>query len=255
MNDRCLGKLPPKRDPRTLAIASYLRPERFPAPPPLRDWADHAHTFDVLGNDTIGDCAFAAQAHLIQCFAAANGKTCLIGKAAVLGAYSRVTGFDPQKPGTDRGTILIDALNDWRKIGLDGNRIGAYVRLEIANRLHMEAAINLCGGVYLGVALPLAAKTQTIWDVAPPGRYDPTYNANSWGGHAVGVVAYSRTGLVCVTWGKLKVMTWEWLATYTDEAFAVLDERWISEGSAAPNGFDFEAIRRDLDAISATPPG
>lgn len=249
---RALGKLPPRRDPRTLRLASYLSSASVPsyrAPPPARDWADHEHAFDVLGNDRVGNCAFAAQAHLVQCFAAANGRTALIGRAAVMDAYSRVTGYDPTEPATDRGTVLLDALRDWRKNGIDGHKIAAYVKVEPSRR-EIEAAINLCGGIYVGASLPLAAQHQTVWDVAPAGGHDRTYTQGSWGGHAFGTVAYSRTGLVGVTWGKLKVMTWEWAFSYLDELYAPISDDWIA-GDAAPNGFDLERLRADLAAATA----
>lgn len=247
--NRALGKRPPRIDARTLKFARYLTPAQVPAPPPLRDWVDHTHPFDVLGNDTIGDCAFAAQAHLIQCFTAANDRTSSIRTADVLGAYSAVAGYEPGKPETDRGTVMLDALSYWRKTGIAGHKIGAYVQLEIANRMEIESAINLFGGIYVGVALPTAAKSQTIWDVAPSVPHDRTYDPGSWGGHAVACPGYSRTGLVFVTWGKLKIATWEWLATYADEIYAVLGEDWVSEAHPAPNGFDLEQLRTDLAAL------
>ncbi len=255
--ERALGKLPPRHDPRTLRLASYLAtPDGSPtpgyrAPPPARDWADHSHAFDVLGNDRIGNCAFAAQAHLVQCFANANGKTTLIGRSAVDSAYSRVTGYNPADPATDRGTVLLDALSDWRKIGLDGHKIAAYVRVE-PNRRELEAAINLCGGVYVGAALPIAAQKQTVWDIAPAGEHDRTFTPGTWGGHAFGAVSYSRTGLVGITWGKLKVLTWEWAFSYIDEIYAPISTDWIADDAeGAPNGFDLERLRADLALATA----
>lgn len=251
---RALGKLPPRHDPRTLRLASYLASSdgtpRYQAPPPARDWADHSHAFDVLGNDKVGNCAFAAQAHLVQCFAAANGRSAIIGRAAVMSAYSRVTGYDPEDPATDRGTVLLDALGDWRKHGIDGHKIAAYVRVE-PNRREIEAAINLCGGIYIGAALPLAAKSQTVWDVAPAGGYDRTFTPGTWGGHALCVVGYSRTGLVGITWGRIKLITWEWVFSYCDEMYATISNDWIAADDPAPNGFELERLRADLAAATA----
>lgn len=249
VTERALGKRPPRHDPRTLRLTRYLTARAYPAPPPLRDWIDHSHAFDLLGNDRIGDCAFAAQAHLLQCFAAANDAACYVGKADVLDAYTAVTGYSPIDPATDRGTVLLDALSYWRNTGLAGHTIGAYVKVEVTNRLEVEAAINLFGGLYAGVALPLAAKKQTIWDVAPPAGYTSDFIPNSWGGHAIAVPSYSRTNLVCVTWGHLKVMTWEWLQTYADELYAVISSDWVKNQAPAPNGFDLELLKADLAAV------
>lgn len=251
MTERALGRLPARRDPRTLRLATYLDGARnYQAPPPARDWIDHAHRFDLLGNDRVGNCAFAAQAHLIQCFAAAHGRTTLIGQHDVMTAYSRVTGYDPSQPATDRGTVLLDALGDWRTNGLAGHRIGAYVKVD-ANRNEVEAAINLCGGIYIGAGLPIAARSQTVWDVASSNEYGPEHRPNSWGGHALACAAYSRTGLVCMTWGALKVITWEWLFTYADEIYAVVSDDWITNEGHAPNGFDIAKLVGDLHAATS----
>lgn len=251
--NRALGKLPARRDPRTLRLARYLDPRNYPAPPPARDWIDHAHAFDALGNTTVGDCAFAAQAHLIQCQAAANGKTVSISKDDALGAYARVTGWHPTVPGSDRGTQLLDALADWRKIGLAGHTIGAFVQVDVTNQLELEAAINLFGGLYAGVQLPIAAKTQTLWDIAPAGKFTDDYVIGSWGGHCLAISAYSRTGLVGVTWGQLKHLTWEWLYSYADEVYAVISPDWVTDAAAAPNGIDITSLLRDLTALAAAP--
>lgn len=254
---RALGKLPPRNDPRTFKLASYLGKggagiPSYQAPPPARDWVDHQHAFDVLGNDHIGNCAFVAQAHLIQCHAAANGRTALIDRTAVLEAYRRVTDYDPEDPTTDRGTVLLDALTDWRKIGIGGHRILAYMRVE-PNRREVESAINLFGGIYIGAGLPLAAQKQTVWDVAPPNHYESSNRPNSWGGHAFACPAYNRTGLVFVTWGALKIATWEWLYTYADEIYAVISNDWVAEGQLSPSGFDLDKLRQDLAAVTSTP--
>lgn len=252
--ERALGKLPPRSDPRTLRFASYFATTdvtpRYQAPPPARDWADHSHAFDVLGNDRVGNCAFAAQAHLVQCFAAANGLAAIISKQAVMDAYSRVTGYQPADPATDRGTVMLDALGDWRKNGIDGHKIAAYVKVEPSRR-EIEAAINLCGGIYVGAALPIAAQHQTVWDVAPAGGHDRTFTPGSWGGHALAIVGYSRTGLVGVTWGKLRTMTWEWAFSYVDELYAPISNDWISGATPAPNGFELGRLRSDLDVATA----
>lgn len=243
---RALGKLAVRHDPRSFKLSTYLDVRAYRAPPPARDWVDHSHRFDVLANDTIGDCAFAAQAHMHQCFAAQHDKTCYISTSEVLAAYSEVTGYTPLDPSTDRGTVLIDALNHWRKVGIGGHKIGAYFKVELGNQLEIEAAMNLGCGVYVGAMLPRAAQKQTVWDIAAPENYDASYIPGSWGGHAMACPAYSRSGLVLVTWGKLKTATWEWLYTYADEIYAVLSDDWVSGNMPAPNGLDLEALRNDL---------
>jgi len=115
----------------------------------------------------------------------------------------------------------------------------------------VETAINLFCGLWLGVDLPRAAQDQTVWDVAPPGIHDVSYERGSWGGHAVAVLAYQRTGLTCVTWGALKTMTWDWVHAYCSEAWATIDRLWIADDGLAPNGFNAQLLAQDLAAIGA----
>lgn len=247
---RKLGRLPAKRDRRNLKLATYLK--TYPAPPAAQDWGrilgDRRVTFM---NDTIGDCAVAAPGHAIRAFTANHGTEVTPSDADILAAYRAVSGYDPGNPLTDTGAVMIDALNFWRKIGIAGHKIEAFVAIDPRNRLEVEAAINLFGGVFFGLDMPLASQDQTVWDVAPPGKYDDArYTPGSWGGHAVFAPTYSRVGVVCITWGELKPLTWEFEMTYAEEAYAALGPDWASGSVVAPNGFDVDQLRADLAAIT-----
>ena len=80
-------------------------------------------------------------------------------------------------------------------------------------------------GVYVGLALPNSWQEQMqrgqAWHVVP----GPAGRPNPNNGHCVYVCGYTSAGPVCVTWGKKQQMSWEYLATYCDEAYAIVDGR------------------------------
>jgi hypothetical protein len=78
---------------------------------------------------------------------------------------------------------------------------------------------------YIGLALPISAQNQDVWAV-PPGGSAGEGSPGSWGGHAVPIVAYDSRGLTVITWGATKRMTWQFLDTYCDEAYALLSQDW-----------------------------
>ena len=251
---RALGRIPSRRDPRTLQLRRYVAPDIVHSPPPARDWS-HPATAPAWGmfrNDRIGDCTIAAIAHALQAAAANTGRPApAITDADVIGAYSAVTGYDPARPETDRGAQMLDVLRYLRTAGLAGVRFGAYAAINPQSRAELEAAVNFTGFAYVGVDLPLAARDQTVWDVAPPGKHDERYRPGSWGGHAVALLAYDRTHVTLVTWGAIKVATVEWLWSYAGEAWAVIDPLWLRSDGLTPSGFNAELLARDLAAIGA----
>jgi len=249
---RRLGKQPPRHDRRTLMFSAYVDPHALPAPPPARDWTHAAAPdFGMMANDQIGDCTCAAAGHLMQLWTANNGSEFTPTDAQIVAAYADVAGYNPAYPDTDQGAVELDVLRYWRTHGIAGRKIGAFAKVEPASRTHVEAAINLLGGLYVGCALPERAQNQTIWEV--PTIRTAEDKPGSWGGHAMAVAAYSRTGVVFITWGAIKVASWEWFLTYCDEAWAVLDDEWVSGARPAPNGFNLDALKVDLGLIGAEP--
>ena len=91
--------------------------------------------------------------------------------------------------------------------------------------------------------LPKSAQSQeNAWTVTS----GPDAAAGSWGGHCVNLVGFSATGPVCVTWGRLMPMSWEFFASYCDEAYALVSPDFLIDGKAAPNGLN-------LSQLSTTP--
>ena len=239
--DYKLGKLPPRHDPRTLQLADYLLPVLPPAPPSRR-W-DHGITaWGMMGNDRIGDCTTAAAGHAIQTWTANASNEVTISDAAVIAAYSAVTGYNPADPTTDRGAVVLDVLNYWRS-PFGGHSIGAFVATEPSNHEHVKLAVSLFGGCYIGFEVPDYALHQRVWSVQR-GTHPII------GGHAVWVCGYDSRFLYCVSWGQIYRMTWAFWDKFCDESYAILSPDWFKPNAVSPSGFDLVTLTADLQAVT-----
>jgi hypothetical protein len=229
-------KPPAKRDPRTLRFEDFHKADRAITAPTSKYWGNGI-PWGMLGNDQYGDCAEAAGMHGAQLWRDRAGfsKAALVPTAAqTLAAYSAITGFNPNNPNSDNGTVLTDALNYWRKTGFDGVQIDAYASVTPKNTLDAKGAVADFGGLYIGVELPLTAQDQFpgTWSVVPGAGSA----ARSWGGHCIYVTGYDAHGLYAVTWGAIQAMTWDWFETYCDEAYACLSKSWLEKCGKSPSG-------------------
>ena len=243
-----LGRLAPKRDPRTLRLAAYMGPQLAP-PPAAVKWSYKARDWGMMLNDQIGCCAIAGPAHQIQAWTANSGTQFTVPDEMILQMYSRVGGYVPGRPETDGGCIMLDVMNTWKTLGVDMHQIGAYATCNPKNQTLVRQAMFMFGGLQLGLSLPIAAKDQKIWSIPRFPKLHPQYAPNSWGGHAVYAVDYDENYVTCVTWGELKKMTWGFFLAYCEEAYASLSTDWFSGKQKAPNGFDLARLTRDLSSI------
>jgi hypothetical protein len=209
----------------------------------------------VYCNDTINDCTCAAAGHLIQEWTANAGREVTPTNNEIVEAYEAISGYRPGAPTTDRGTTKLAVLNYWRQRGIAGHRIHSFLSIEPRNHDQVRDAVQLLGGAYVGLMLPLSAKyqlrkplNQTVWSV-PPGGPARDGEPRSWDGHSVPVVAYDHRTLTVVSWGEPMRMTWQFLDTYCDEAFAILAPEWI-DAKGLPRGFDLDRLNSDLAYVT-----
>lgn len=240
-----LGRKAIKTDSRTLALGKYLTPG-LPPPPPTADWTKDITSWGVMLNNTLGDCTIAGVGHAIQVWTANNGGMVTASNSIVEKYYEQWDGYVPGNPSTDNGGVELDVLNDWQKNGFDGNPLMAFADPKPANLTEVRQAINLFGGVYIGLSLPITAQTQDVWDVVPNGGANA--KPGSWGGHCVFVPKYDQNSFTCITWGELKKMTVAFWNEYCDETHALLCPKWIS-AKGSPGGFDLAQLQADLKAI------
>lgn len=237
-----LGKRAPRLDPRTLRLERYLPgvPALLPVPPAC-DWI-HAHTaWPLYQNDAIADCTVVAAAHQILAWTAWRGAGAAVPEGDVVEAYLDLSGGD-----ASAGAVEIDVLKRWRSAGVGGHTITAFVAVDPRSADHVRAAIALFGGCTIGLQLPRTAE-HGPWTTATP--VADSAEVGSLGGHCVTALAFDVEGLTVITWGAPRRMTWEFLRTYADEAYAVLSPDFLTRGQA-PNGLDATALTRDLIEVT-----
>lgn len=239
-----LGRRAIKWDTRTLYLMRYLMPN-LPAAPAERDWTQGRTDWGMMMNSEIGDCTIAACGHAVQTWSLNSvGLELPVPDSSILSAYEQWCGYSPANPSTDQGGIELDVLTQWKNSSLNGHALLGFTSLFVTNLETVRQAINIFGGVYIGISLPLSAQNQAVWDVTR----NPGWQPGSWGGHAVWVPAYDQNGFTCITWGGLQRMTNAFWSQYVDESYALLGVPWMSS-HGAPSGLDLEQLQADLAAI------
>jgi hypothetical protein len=238
------GRKAIKTDTRTLALARYLTPG-LPPPPPSADWTKGISNWGMMMNDKLGDCTIAGVGHAIQVFTANTSSAATISDATIERYYEQWDGYVPGNARTDSGGVELDVLNDWQKQGFAGHALTAFADPNPANLDEVRQSIALFGGVYIGLALPITAQRQDVWDVVSGGRASAP---GSWGGHCVFVPRYDEQSFTCITWGELKTMTIAFWNRYCDEAHTLLAADWLT-AKGSPSGFDQTQLQADLEAI------
>jgi hypothetical protein len=239
------GKHPPKQDYRTLRLRNYLGPALAPPPASVNVLArvyaklktsDPTTLFPMDGNDTLGDCTIAALAHADTVFNGLIGKQKIMTQQAAVKLYMHLTG------GVDSGLNELDVLNYWQSNAVSGDEITAFVSIDAKNHTHVQQAIQLFGGVYLGFQVQQNCIQE--FDAHQPWTPGPL----TQDGHAVYAVAYDATGVTVLTWGNTQNATWAWWDECVDEAYAILPPE-AKQSDFAP-GFNFAQLQADLEAVA-----
>src|SRR5947209_3600191 len=128
-----LGRLPNNPAKPRLRLTERHLDACVPPNPAAVDWLSRVDTWPMFQNDRIGDCVFAAVGHMIGAFTTySHGATVLVSDTDIVHAYSDVTGYNPDDPTSDQGTVVQDALEYWRTTGIAGHRILAYAQIDHA---------------------------------------------------------------------------------------------------------------------------
>ncbi len=239
------GKHPPKIDYRTLRLGNYLK-SSLPAPPSSYDvlatvykkldTSSPTTLFPMDGNDTLGDCTIAALAHADTVFNGLVGKKKIIPQKACVKLYMTMTG------GVDSGLNELDVLNHWQSQPVDGDKILAFIAIGVKNHVHIQQAIQLFGGVYLGFQVQENCQQEFAarkpWVPAPLTQ----------DGHAVFAVSYDAKGVTVLTWGNTQQATWAWWDECVDEAYAILPAQ--AKAADFDAGFDFAQLKADLAQVA-----
>jgi hypothetical protein len=251
-----LGLLPRAYDPLVPQFTALTRGVELLPPPGQVNWTRTLpRDLGAMLNDTYGDCAEAAFGHAIQTWTEnARPPMWSISDPNIERLYSQVTGFNPDDPSTDQGTILQSLLAFLVKtgapIGVDGSqrhKLRAYVEADVALTDQVKWLTADCGVVQIGFSVPaflMNPAPPLIWDV------DPNGNNAIVGGHSVAVVGYRPQGLYVISWGQIYQMTWAFWARFVTEAYGLCDTGWITKRGTSPAGMTLAQLDAAMQAIT-----
>lgn len=250
------GRLPPHpEDTHPRLKFGRVLTAALPAPLASVDWHSEIADWPMYGNATWGDCVEAEIGHHEEVFTKYGVGTLVeVTDNDVLGAYSAITGFDPNAgpPGsnpTDNGTNIQDALSYWRKVGIVGHQIAAFAQVNVADMREVQTALALFGPLSIGINLPSSAVDQfnagQPWDVVPGSQIA--------GGHCVALVGYDADYLYVVTWGAVQEMTYAFWSQYVEESWTPLSREWINSAGVDPEGVDLAALGEQFTELTGQP--
>lgn len=245
------GKLPPRLDARTFKLLDFLA---YAPIPEHCDWSDAVRKYGPLGSETAANSTCVAAHHIAQTWTANTEQNSYnpVARDALL-TYSRITGYSRKTGEQDDGAAALDALKWWRRHGLStGHRIEAFALLDADDICQsVSQAIHRFGGAYVGLALPAFVVDKPQWSLedSPGGAAAKPY---SFGGQAVMAAGYDDQGVMAIVCGRRTPVSWAFLEKYCDEAYAVMDDFWMSHDARIPGGLDIDKLKNALKT-TATP--
>ena len=248
------GKQPKRTDYRTLHLARYQTSLRPPPPDIHNESLIQAADWEMLGNDTVGDCTCAAAGHAEMLWRRlADEPARAPDVQGILGAYSAISGYKPGDQATDKGADLLSVLKYWRNTGIAGMKIQAFAEVAPSDEVLVKQAISLFGLAYVGLQLPCAAmplkravvpfNTRRHW-------YDPATWQNPFNGHCVIYAGYDADGPIAVTWGTTVAVSWQFHKAYCDELYAIIPPTDLA-ASLDEGKLDLNQLHSDLRQIAA----
>jgi hypothetical protein len=219
-----LGRKPRMRDARVPHFSALAAGVTLPPPPASVDYLSAMPSdLGMFLNDTYGDCTCAGLFHALQIwqFNANNGNMQPNTDADVLSVYETFCGFDPSNPATDQGGIEQTVLTDWMNKGIPTastrNQLTAFVEIDPRNTDDIKRVIDSCAVCYIGIQVPSS--------LFPPNAPPPQL------------------------WRSKYSATWEFLAHYMDEAYAIIDADWVMKTGKTPLGMTLADLSAQMNAL------
>lgn len=248
------GKLPPQHKMDIPALGDFLDKATNWPTVPAQGWenAVPATSWGMLGNDTVGDCAEAGILHLIQGQSANTGNPLSATTAQALALYSAVTGYNPNDPNTDQGTVLSTLLSYIQTNGVEmtdstGKVVTVEVvgstSLDISSFAQMRYAAYTFGGGYLGINCPQECESDTTnWNFSP--------GLPIAGGHCIPQEGEGAEGGKIISWGMVIPTSLGFLLSYLDEAYCVITKSWLNAQGKSPTGLDLDGLVAAMKTLS-----
>ena len=177
----------------------------------------------LYGNDKLSNCSSVAIANGINGISAllypsAPQSRQIITTANVNYFYSRSTGYDPSKPGTDRGA---DADTVARMVQMTGYPthseflFPAIGEVEFSNIPSLRHGLDAFGVLNLGVGLSINDIKNDVWVTGTT----PDDRMGSYGYHMLNLWDYEGVGLddpvTLLSFGRPQQSTWRWVLERT----------------------------------------
>lgn len=248
-----LGKKPARENAVRFKLSKYIDLSSLPTPPNEFGHASALSDWGVLGNQDYGDCVFAGAAHETILWRKLANLWYGFDDKGVLSDYSTVTGFNPADSTTDGGADMAQVAEYRRTVGIVDSlgwrhRVVAYLALDISNIQEIYTAMYLFDAVGIGIRFPASAMQQ--FDQGDPWSVVP--NSPISGGHYVPGISKQNGMIGVVTWGKLQLMTEDFLRTNCDEAVVYLTIENLLAGKT-PEGFSLQDLLSDLGKLKPVP--
>ena len=217
--------------------------------------------YDILGNDTLGDCTEANSYHLQALRQAAGGIPVFHPtREDVVSTYSRDGGYVPGDASTDQGCDEGTVLSNAQRLGIVNwsgvNRLVGSVCVDPANRDLVRACVSMFVGGAICMGLPDAwvnpfpQKPGWTWDVPAGGWASDPSN-----GHCFTLTDQSDASLGIMSWGMPATLTYDALAAGATQSgggalYFLLDYEIVNRASlAAPDALDWEQLKKDFAGI------
>lgn len=242
-----LGKRP-ARPARGLMYGSIFNADMLPTPPKIfgHELLLAGGNWQMLGNDSAGDCTICDAAHQTMLWNLEGGKSPVrFTTKSVIADYSAISGYNGTEA-TDTGCDMQDVANYRQKTGvIDAggirHKIQSFASLKAGNLSQLAQAAYIFGAVSVGVQLPSSAEDQ--FDAQKP--WSVVSNDTIEGGHCITIVGMNSAGnFLLLTWGRLHAATPAWLSAYMDEAIAPLSLEMLNAKGVSPEAYDLPTLTK-----------
>lgn len=255
-----LGKREAVRDYRVPLFATHR--SKLPPAPETSNWYANVPAWGMLANDQVGDCVEAAALHMIyqQLCYTRGADTPPPADRDALALYSAITGYTPNDPATDQGTIVMGPqglMQYWHTTGIpyggqasgQANRVSAFMRVSLRDPAEWRQSIALFGSLLVGLQVPTSiVDTSTvpeIWSDA---------SGPIAGGHEILLCGYQpgpdgTTLYRLVSWGGLCWATEAFLQAAADEMVVAYDRSFLLSTGLDPAGLSEEVLLADMRAL------
>ena len=223
-----------------------------PAHPVAVDYLAKLTAWQMLGNDTWGDCVAVTWANLRRLVTAVLGGHEVYPDLAQVEALYKTQnpGFPAEDNGMDIQTCLEHLVTDG---GPDGVKAVAFAKVDHTNQAEVDAALAIFGSLWIGITV-LAANQDEFranqpWDYVAGSPVD--------GGHSVLSGGYDATkpsdDVRFITWGAETSFTDAFWSHEVDEAWVVIWPEHLGS-TAFLEGVDQATFAADFKAVTGHDP-